>query len=159
MNLQARILATLAVAVVAVPACAASLLMEGRGVATNRAGLRTSFHFNVRKDDSNPPVGRFEAGWSRGDARISVSTENVRYAAVVRNFGRFSGPGVLKVTTTQGVREVEGVVYVSMWDNAPGGSGPDKIRIRFIRDPFGSPEHDHYFEGLVVDGNLVVRSR
>lgn len=142
----------------ALPALAALLTMEGRGVAANRDGQRTQFAFHVRKQDNQPPTGRFEASWARGDARLSLTCTNVRYAAAVRNYGRFSGPGVLKVTTAQGVREVEGTVFVSMWDESPAGSTPDKIRVRFIRDPFGPPAQDHYFEGAVVEGGLSVRS-
>jgi hypothetical protein len=158
-----RTLRTFAAALLAmafVPASAGSVLMEGRGIAANRNGVRANFAFRVAKRDNNPPVGTFEAAFPiRNDARVVISTDAPRYAAGVRNYGRFSGPGTATVITAQGRRVVEGMVFVSMWDNGDNsGQTKDRLRIRFIRDPFGTPEHDFFYEGAVVDGNLVVRT-
>jgi hypothetical protein len=158
-----RVLKSLAAALLAtafVPASAGSVHMEGRGVATNHFGVRANFAFRVGKRDNEPPVGTFEAAFPlRNDARVVIACENPRYAGAVRNYGRFSGPGTATIITAQGRRVVEGMVFVSMWDSGDNtGQTKDKLRIRFIRDPFGTPEHDFFYEGVVADGNLVVRS-
>jgi hypothetical protein len=73
--------------------------------------------------------------------------------------GKMEGRAVASVTRNGETRRWEGIVRVTAWDlkNSENPNGRDKLRMRFIRNPWESPEGDFYFEGAVTDGGLEVK--
>lgn len=140
---------------------AESRTIEGRGVAKNRDGISATFAGRANQVDHNTPTGRFEISWMRGDVKISIVCESPRGVAVRNREGRLEGGAVVTVTKGADVRRWEGAFRMTAWDlkNAENPNGKDKIRVRFIRNPWESPEGDFFFEGEVTDGNLAVIKR
>ncbi|MBS1724288.1 MAG: hypothetical protein JSS66_15200 [Armatimonadetes bacterium] len=140
-------------------ACAQNKLIEGRGTARNTAGLNAAFAFHVTQEGTNAALGRIEVGWRVNDVQIGILCEHPRFLGITEHQGRAYGPARVKVTRGTTVKYIDGTVYFTAWDLRPpeGGTHRDRIRVRFIRDPWGSPEGDQFFEGEVMDGDVVVR--
>jgi hypothetical protein len=158
MRLNSVIATTVAI-FAALSAHAETRSITGHGVAKNAAGLLARFAVNVSQVDTNPAIGRFEMGWTHGDAKIAIVSDHPRVVLVRENEGRFYGPAVVTVTRGTDVRHWSGTVYFTALDrhDAHHTTSPDLVRCRFIRDPWQSPEGDFFFEGLLTEGDVAVK--
>lgn len=141
----------------ALSAQAETRLIEGNGNAKNREGILAHFELRVAQTNDGPAAGKFLMRWKRADAEILVTCDHPRYVAVRDREGRFEGPAKVVVRKNDGVRSWEGNVFFTGWDLNPASAHPDRVRMRFIRNPFEAPEGDFFYEGEVVLGNLVVK--
>lgn len=136
-------------------------VIEGRGVAKNAAGIPARFGVNVRQVDNTTPTGQLEFGWTAGDRTILITCLHPRFVGVREHEGRMHGPAKVTVKRGTETRTWEGTVYFTALDlrRPDGGTGHDKVRIRFIRDVWGNPEGDFFFEGVVTEGGVSVLKR
>jgi hypothetical protein len=134
-------------------------LIEGRGVAVNPNNLRAAFEMRLVKEGLNAPTGNFVIGWTRENAQIRISLTHPAGMNTMENVGKFSGRAVARVVINGQARETPGQVFVTVVDgrNREHPNGVDRIRVRFIRDIWGSPEGDHFFEGVVREGDILVK--
>jgi len=131
----------------------------GHCVATNADHIAARFNVNVSQVDNQVPAGTFEIGWKRGDANITLACNHPRAVLVNEHQGRFYGPAVATVKIGDNIRRWEGTIYVTVLDrrDANHQTERDVLRVRFIRDVWSNPEGDFFFEGLVTDGDIVVK--
>lgn len=143
----------------ALVARAETKLIEGRGVAKSADGVAAAFNLRVGQVDPNPPQGRFEIVWTRGDATVTITSAAPRFVGVREREGRFHGPATVSVKKGNDVRRWEGTVYFTAMDlrDASHPDRKDRIRVRFIRNVWESPEGDFFFEGPVTEGNVLVK--
>lgn len=135
---------------------------EGGGVAQSRDHRTGEFRFGVRKrmcPDSVSLLGSFRFSTMNPESQQGITIEmgRVREFAKEGNIARFSGPAVMIIRTSAGVRRVEGAVAVSVADRRRGETGePDTIMLRFA-----SPTSNLTFEfaGAVTRGDIVVFER
>ena len=133
-------------------------LIEGYGAAKNAAGLMAQFQVRTIQVNNNAASGRLTFVIKRSDSTATIVCERPRYVAITEHQGRFEGPAKVTVKNATGERTWEGNVFFTGWDLKPAvANKADKVRVRFIRNPFESPEGDFFYEGEVTDGQLVVR--
>lgn len=154
----AHILVASAALAVSMSANADTRLIEGKGEAKNREGFVSHFDLRVAQTNDAAASGKFLFTWKRLDAEITVTTLNPRAVRVAEHEGRMEGPAKVTVKRNGQVNSWEGTVFFTGLDLlTKTGANADKVRMRFIRNPFEAPEGDFFFEGPVVSGNLVVK--
>ncbi|MBS1713251.1 MAG: hypothetical protein JST30_02815 [Armatimonadetes bacterium] len=130
--------------------------IEGHGFAKNRANQTIRFDMAVSQVDDAAAQGRIEFKWRNGAREVTVTCARPNGVRVGPREARTSGRAVMTVRANGNTVKTEGEVFVAAFDSADNAHR-DRVRFRFVRDPFGSPEGDFFFEGEVVDGNIVVR--
>jgi len=161
-GLKMKLLKTLAVLFVVgstLGASAETRTITGHGAAKNREGLVSRFEMRLGQVNSDPAAGRLAMSWTRGDVKVSIVCERPHSVGVREHEGKMAGLAVATVTKGTDVRHWEGTVYLTCVDlrDATHTTQPDRIRMRFIRNPWESPEGDFFFEGLVTDGDISVK--
>lgn len=153
------VLATVAISMAAVQPGG---VMFGKGMARNAESARVRFDFEVAKTPQmQRPQGRFlfEAVNPQGQTVEAVRGTVIREVGTDGNRGLWQGRAVFRTRVENEMRSIEGHVQVTVIDRKERGNAnpetpKDVIRVVFRADSGG---RQFTYEGLVVDGDLVVR--
>lgn len=132
---------------------------HGAGRAVNHDGHFGEFHFDATKvshNDHSEVRGSFSFGMVTGDGSVRVTVLHVDHMGVTENVATFSGQGVYRVQTHDGVHEFHGAVTVIATSNRHlnEAGDPDSLSVRFV--PAVQTDPSFAFDGTVTAGDIAV---